>query len=282
MGHPADLADTADTDSNTTGTATPPPFTPPAHKLYRDESNRVFGGVFAGLGCYTGWNANIMRLLFLLLAIFTYMWPLTIIYLIAWMIIPAARTPRQILEMTGQPVTIFNVGRTVLGTTDRAAGSDNGNIIITRQVTTAASTVGSIIGKICMGFVGIIGVGMTVACVSMIVLAVIGLTLDIGWNDSGLIESLHALPTHSSPTLGCLWLICVGIAALIPSLAAVWVGCNAVFRMRGLSTKSALAILIVEVVFIVASVVIWQILLYQHGLELLTMAGASLSAAVNA
>ena len=43
--------------------------------------------MFGGLSTYLGWDANIMRLLYAALCIATYVWPLVLLYLIAWMII---------------------------------------------------------------------------------------------------------------------------------------------------------------------------------------------------
>ena len=50
------------------------------------------------------WDVTVMRILAVVLTVCTYFWPCVIIYLLAWMIIPVARTPREILEMQGQPV----------------------------------------------------------------------------------------------------------------------------------------------------------------------------------
>lgn len=67
-------------------------------KLYRDSERRVLGGVFSGFGHYFGIDAVVLRLFYLLLlglvfiihdkSILTFI----ILYLAAWLIVPAAKT----------------------------------------------------------------------------------------------------------------------------------------------------------------------------------------------
>ena len=89
-------------------------FNTPNKRLYRDTRHAVLGGVISGLAEYLGWNCNIMRLLIVVIALFSYLVPVCVLYLIAWMVIPPASTSRRILEMQGRPVTVDGVGRTVL------------------------------------------------------------------------------------------------------------------------------------------------------------------------
>lgn len=73
-------------------------------RLFRDPDNAVFGGVAAGVAAYFGLDITLVRLIFVLLGIF---WGLSIlVYLILWLVMPAARTPAQKLQMKGEPVTL--------------------------------------------------------------------------------------------------------------------------------------------------------------------------------
>jgi phage shock protein C len=58
-------------------------------RLYRSESNKVFGGVLGGLGEYFGVDPVILRLGYVLITIFTGVAPGIIVYLIALLIVPA-------------------------------------------------------------------------------------------------------------------------------------------------------------------------------------------------
>ncbi len=73
-------------------------------KLYRDVDNRVIGGVSAGLGVYFGVDPLIFRVIFLILVVVGGSGIL--IYLLLWLLMPAARTSAQKLEMAGDPLTI--------------------------------------------------------------------------------------------------------------------------------------------------------------------------------
>lgn len=55
--------------------------------LQRPRSGRVIGGVCAGLARRFGWNANVVRLLFVLSLLIP--GPQAIFYIVAWILIPA-------------------------------------------------------------------------------------------------------------------------------------------------------------------------------------------------
>jgi phage shock protein C len=57
-------------------------------KLYRSRSDRIFAGICGGLSQYWEIDPTFVRLLTVLIWIFTGLLPLFTVYLIAWMIIP--------------------------------------------------------------------------------------------------------------------------------------------------------------------------------------------------
>ena len=68
-------------------------------KLYRDTDYMVLGGVASGLAAYFSISTIVVRLLFIL---FGFLYGITIlIYIILWIVMPAAITSRQKLEMKG-------------------------------------------------------------------------------------------------------------------------------------------------------------------------------------
>src|SRR6056297_645017 len=83
-----------------------------AKKLYRDVDHKYIGGVCAGLEHYLGIDSLWIRLIFILLAIFTSGFGL-IAYILLWILVPEAATTSQKLDMRGEPVNISNIERKV-------------------------------------------------------------------------------------------------------------------------------------------------------------------------
>lgn len=77
------------------------------HRLYRDTDHKVIGGVCSGLALYLDTDVVIIKVLFVLAAIFGLagIW----IYLACWLIIPAAKTPVEKCEMHCEPATPENI-----------------------------------------------------------------------------------------------------------------------------------------------------------------------------
>src|SRR5690625_2064271 len=90
-------------------------------KLYRDIDNNAIGGVCAGLGHFFGFNVIWIRLAFLLLwipdiisgALVPSGSTVLLIYVIMWIVVPAAKTTSQKLEMQGKPIDISNIEQKV-------------------------------------------------------------------------------------------------------------------------------------------------------------------------
>jgi len=80
-------------------------------KLYRDTDQKYIGGVCSGLEYYLGFDALWIRLIFLLLGVFTGFG--FIAYILLWILVPEASTTSQKLDMTGKPINISNIERKV-------------------------------------------------------------------------------------------------------------------------------------------------------------------------
>ena len=72
-------------------------------QLFRDIDNKFIAGVSSGLGHYLGFDAVWVRLLWVLLTIFS-SGTFILIYILFWILVPAAETTSQKLKMTGEPV----------------------------------------------------------------------------------------------------------------------------------------------------------------------------------
>ncbi|KND49877.1 MAG: hypothetical protein AB198_00515 [Parcubacteria bacterium C7867-003] len=57
-------------------------------RLYKSDTNKVFAGVIGGLGEYYDVDPTLLRLAFIVIAIFTHLFPAVIGYIIAVLIVP--------------------------------------------------------------------------------------------------------------------------------------------------------------------------------------------------
>ncbi len=60
----------------------------PNKKLYRSEKNKMLAGICGGLGEYFTIDATLLRLVWLLIVVFTGIFPGVIVYIIAIFVIP--------------------------------------------------------------------------------------------------------------------------------------------------------------------------------------------------
>ncbi len=71
-------------------------------KLYRSRDDKIIAGIFGGLGEYTEVDSNLLRLIGLLVLLFTAGVPFLIIYLIAIFIIPLKEKEEKKVEKQSQ------------------------------------------------------------------------------------------------------------------------------------------------------------------------------------
>lgn len=270
MGKPSDISDAGET-----GETTPPENpdvepkstaaeatveTQPApqikKKLYRNTSDKVLGGVLSGVATYLDWDVTILRLLYVVLAVLTYAWPLTIIYLVAWMVLPPANTPRRVLEMRGEEVTVNSIGQTILSTAtpppyhginvkDNVAEIRNNNII------------GRIISFVCKCIMGIIGIAGALGAIVATVFTLLFLVAVIaaGGFDSFAIISWF---THGATSiLAAVTFLVFSMCFILPCVALAWLGAAVVFNARGAAKTTVFLSLALETIFIVVTVVLF-------------------------
>ena len=111
MGQPEDYMVDEDIFEDNPKAKTAEPGTGRVKKLYRDIDHKYIGGVCAGLEHYLGFDALWIRLIFILLAVFTGFG--FIAYILLWILVPEAATTSQKLDMTGEKVNISNIERKV-------------------------------------------------------------------------------------------------------------------------------------------------------------------------
>jgi phage shock protein PspC (stress-responsive transcriptional regulator) len=59
--------------------------------LYRSNQQSMIAGVMGGIAERFGWNANLLRLIFVIISIMSAAFPGILVYLIMWLVIPKDR-----------------------------------------------------------------------------------------------------------------------------------------------------------------------------------------------
>jgi len=269
MGKPSDISDashdTADnngnqTDSSSSSTDSHAPgsgnSSAQAHKRpYRNINNKVFGGVFGGLATYFGWDANILRILVTIIAVMTYLWPMIILYLIAWMIIPPANTPRRILEMQGNPVTVDTIGQNVLSSTPPPYYG----IKLPIQKNSIEKAF-SILGKCIMGFFGLIGTVGALVSTGFFLFFFAALIASTCFHSVVLLEPfVHNISVCSITFVSTIFsLACMAFSLCftIPSIALAWAGASFLFNCKAATKITIITAVVLELIFIVATFIL--------------------------
>lgn len=58
------------------------------HKLSRTNNDRILGGVCGGIAKYFGWDATLVRILYVVISILSVAFPGTLVYIILWILMP--------------------------------------------------------------------------------------------------------------------------------------------------------------------------------------------------
>ncbi|HUF18934.1 MAG TPA: PspC domain-containing protein [Thermoanaerobaculia bacterium] len=59
--------------------------------LYRSSRYRMIAGVCGGMAEWLGWDPTLVRILFVLISVLSAAFPGILVYIILWVIMPAAR-----------------------------------------------------------------------------------------------------------------------------------------------------------------------------------------------
>lgn len=68
-------------------------------KLHRSARYRLIAGVCGGLAEFIGWDPTLVRLLYVIVSIFSAAFPGILVYIIAWLIMPKDSTNGTIIDI---------------------------------------------------------------------------------------------------------------------------------------------------------------------------------------
>ncbi len=195
LGQPSQFEDESGAQSEAQSAEPQQPFTAgerrKMRKLYRDTANKRIGGVAAGVAAYLDWDPTLVRILFLLIMVFSLGWTV-FIYILMWIFIPEANSVAQRLEMQGVEPTAENIGSYAVNNEPSVANTP--------------SPLAKVLKVIAIVLLSIIGIGLF-ASVMGVLIATIMLVF-------------HLLPIAVSIN-EILLLTSIGVFLIVPAIAIV-------------------------------------------------------------
>ena len=163
----------------------------PARRLFRNPDDRILGGVLSGLSAYFGWDVTWIRIGALVVGCFVH--GLILAYLIAWIIIPLAKTATEKLQMRGEPINMENIGRTVTEGFDKV-----NDYVHSEKPRSFLHQLGNAIVKIA-GFIIKFVLVLLAICLTPVLLAGLVVLFALLMADTGMLASVPAVLYYSMP-----------------------------------------------------------------------------------
>ncbi len=194
-------------------------------KLFRDVDDKFVAGVSSGIGHYLGIDVIWIRLTWVILVLIGFGSPL-LVYLLLWILVPAAESTADKLRMTGEPINISNIEKKFKegydNVADKVKSADYDKY--GQKVKSGASgffdTLGSILLALVKIFVKFLGVLLVIISLSTLIGLIVGLftfgSIDF-WGHGELMDYVSAVVTTNSPIwlISLLTLFAVGIPFFI-------------------------------------------------------------------
>jgi phage shock protein PspC (stress-responsive transcriptional regulator) len=150
-------------------------------RLHRSHEGQIFGGVCSGIARYFDINVAWVRLAFLLPLLFRiaiapfhwwwggnffggWSWVLFVTYIVLWIALPMARTPRQKLEARGEKITPESIRQNLQGAVNTPEG---------RKAASVAAELVTVLGRVMLFFVkfvaAVVGFSLLFAAIGMLI-----------------------------------------------------------------------------------------------------------------
>lgn len=183
-------------------------------QLFRDVDNKFISGVAAGLGHYLGIDTIWVRLLWILLTFFSSGFFL-VVYILFWILVPAAESTADKLTMQGEAVTIENIEKKIKDEYERVADKvkDVDFDGAAKRAKSGASSffdglgsVFSVFFKIIFKFIGIILLITAISTLVSLIVSMFSLGSVSFWG-SDLTDYIGVVNTSGAP----IWLISISV-----------------------------------------------------------------------
>ncbi len=223
------------------------------HKqLFRDVDNKFIAGVASGLSYYLGIDTIWVRLIWILLTIFS-SGTFIIIYILFWILVPGAETTSEKLKMTGEPINISNIEKKFKEGYENVAEKvknvdyDKYGQQVKRSTNNFFDTLGNIFLTLFKIFVKFLGALVIIISLSTLVGLIVGLftASSLGvWGHGEFMDWYQMVDTTNAP----LWLISLMVlfAVGIPFFALFILGLKMLvtnLKSIGLVAKIALFVI---------------------------------------
>lgn len=221
-------------------------------QLFRDIDDKYIGGVSSGLGHYIGIDALWIRLLWIVLVLAGLGSPI-LVYILMWILVPAAETTSEKLKMTGEPINISNIERKFKEGFDNVADKvknvdyDKYGNKIKKGASSFFDSLGEVFVAIFKIFAKLIGILIIIVSLSAIIGLVIGFftlgSLDF-WGNNEMTEYLSMVDSTNVPIW--LWALLGLLAIGIPFFALFILGLKLLIsnlKSMGSTVKIVLTVL---------------------------------------
>ena len=79
--------------------------------LYRSNHSKMISGVMGGIAERFGWNANLLRIIFVLVSVMSAAFPGILVYLILWLVMPKQQNTMFTQQGYDSPIRTVNPDR---------------------------------------------------------------------------------------------------------------------------------------------------------------------------
>ncbi len=232
-------------------------------RIFRDEDDKVAGGVCSGIGHYFGIDRIWIRVIFLFAF---FVWGVGFIpYIILWIVIPKAKTTAEKLEMKGEAVNVDNIKKTVedkfneLKDSFNGEGAKNAANSLSNVLSKIFTFIGMVILFILKFFVKFIGVILLIIGISLLV-ALLATTFNsevitvVSDNSIFQIKSydiIHAL--IGTGTNSTLTLVALILVFGIPVIGIIYSAIKILFKLKTNNKAIGISLLSLWVVGVILS-----------------------------
>src|SRR5574344_126833 len=224
-------------------------------KFFRDPTNKIFGGVCSGLGEYFNRDASLFRIIFVLATVLFSIpsWGIgggffIFLYIILWIIFPAAKTVDDRCRMKGESNTIDSIEKNISTGAKRV---ENEIKNIQNNHPDFWSTIGNIITK-CIGFVFTI-VGLS----GIVALAILLLGIEF-WNFFVPFISFNSIyPLINNMSAATVLLkVLILLVTFIPFIGFLYSGIQMLFGFKSPKWRPGLILFIIWIASIIGMFVL--------------------------